>query len=303
MEVLKKINQLNSTPTSEINKNEIVQNQFNIKENVARYLGIILLIVVSIPLSRYISLKIISTFDTKSRNRIYIDLFAAVIRYGIIFISILVSFKIAKINTTAIFGALGIIGLGISLSFQQYMQDFVAGFFLIFFDYFRNGDLIESDDILGRVREFRLFSTTIETQKNNFHEIPNSVLWKNSFRNLSKQKSATLDIKFLVSNKNNLRDVIEFTKKTIRKHTTDKNPTVTLRNADRDDYGASILCYIKVAEDKYIYHLHNLPVQIRLMLQENNFILLDGFNSTDDGPRKNHYVKYQSHAIDPIIRV
>lgn len=115
-------------------------------------------------------------YNTHERNLIYLDLGLSILRYFILFIAIIISLKIIYVDTTVIFGALGVLGLGLSLAFQDYMKDFVSGLFMIFFDYFRSGDIISltfpnDKNLLGRIHEFRFFSTTIKERPNTLSEI------------------------------------------------------------------------------------------------------------------------------------
>lgn len=286
-----------------VSSNSTTKNGENLDRSIFRYLSTFFIIASSIPLSRFLSQFILRKVSSNSRNKIYLDLLVSILRYTIIFIAIIVSLKLINLDTTAVFGALGIVGIGISLAFQQYMKDFVAGFFLIFFDYFRNGDLIEVNNILGNVREFRFFSTSIESKRNSIYDIPNSALWNNNFRNLSRTKKTTLEIQFLVSNRNNLKDIVEVTTQAIRKYTDDKNPIVTFLPGK--DFGTIVSCYILVTPDKYMHYLHSLPVKIKFLLQENNFIFLDGVESSNRFNKReiihNDLPKYRSQSIDPII--
>jgi len=279
-----------------------------------RVLVAIIITISSIPISRVVSNNIKSATrnatnnnkNTHNRNLIYLDLGLSAFRYFILFIAVIISLKIIYVDTTVIFGALGVLGLGLSLAFQDYMKDFVSGLFLIFFDYFRSGDLISvslpnGKNLLGIIHEFRFFSTTIEERPNALSEIPNSQLWSSNLTNISRLEKFELSFKINISNKNNLRDVTNVIKSTLINHKLsqekDFNKIVILFQDDQYK-GTTLECRVPVLSNYYTEALETIPRDVRYVLQKHSFIfnesILDSKKSTGD-------MQYRNAFIAPII--
>ena len=282
-----------------------------------RILCAIILTISSIPFSRFVSRKIKSAIknntknskDSNQKNMIYLDLTTSILRYTILFVAIITSLKIIYIDTTVIFGTLGVFGLGLSLAFQDYMKDFVSGLFLIFFDYFRTGDIIRvtlpgEKDILAQIHEFRFFSTTVTEKENVFSEIPNSQLWSSSFTNITREKTTNLSFKINISNKNNLKDVTNILKHFLARHelSKEKNPNNISIIFENDKYkgnGTILECRVPVISQTYLTSFEIIPRDTRYELQKHSFLVND--NSFTSYPHTQSDIQYKSAFITPII--
>lgn len=279
-----------------------------------RVIVAIIITISSIPISRFVSNNIKSATrnatnnnkNTHKRNLIYLDLGLSVLRYFILFIAVIISLKIIYVDTTVIFGALGVLGLGLSLAFQDYMKDFVSGLFLIFFDYFRSGDLISVNlpngkNLLGIIHEFRFFSTTIEERPNSLSEIPNSQLWSSNLTNISRLEKFELSFKINISNKNNLRDVTNVIKSTLINHRLsqekDFNKIVILFQDDQYK-GTTLECRVPVLSNYYTEALETIPRDVRYVLQKHSFIFNE---SIHDSKKSTGDMQYRNAFIAPII--
>tara|TARA_Y100000389_G_scaffold86216_1_gene82943 strand:+ start:1684 stop:2586 length:903 start_codon:yes stop_codon:yes gene_type:complete len=279
-----------------------------------RVIVAIIITISSIPLSRFVSNNIKSTTinarnnnNTHERNLIYLDLGLSMLRYFILFIAVVISLKIIYVDTTVIFGALGVLGLGLSLAFQDYMKDFVSGLFLIFFDYFRSGDLISltlsnGKNILGRIHEFRFFSTTIEERQNVLSEIPNSQLWSSNLTNVSRLEKFELSFIINISNKNNLKDVTNVIKNTLINHklSQEKNYNNIVIFFKDDQYkGTTLECRVPVLSNYYMQALETIPRDVRYELQKHSFIFND--LSIHNSKKSTGDIQYRNAFTTPII--
>lgn len=279
-----------------------------------RVLVAIIITISSIPISRFVSNNIKSATrndtnnnkNTHKRNLIYLDLGLSILRYLILFIAVIISLKIIYVDTTVIFGALGVLGLGLSLAFQDYMKDFVSGLFLIFFDYFKSGDFISvslsnGKNLLGRIHEFRFFSTTIEERPNALSEIPNSQLWSSNLTNISRLEKFELSFKINISNKNNLRDVTNVIKSTLINHKLsqekDFNKIVILFQDDQYK-GTTLECRVPVLSNYYMEALETIPRDVRYVLQKHSFIFNEFIH---DSKKSTGDMQYRNAFITPII--
>ncbi|WNY27187.1 mechanosensitive ion channel family protein [Methanolapillus ohkumae] len=85
-------------------------------------------------------------------------------------------------SSTILVGA-GVIGIVIGIAAQDTFGNIISGIALTFFQPFRVGDLITTDNVYGEVIDINLRQTTIKTSDNRLVIIPNSVLNKATVTN------------------------------------------------------------------------------------------------------------------------
>lgn len=234
----------------------------------------------------------------EKKNFIYIDFGFALLKYVIIFFAFIASLKIVNLNISFVFGALGILGLGVSLALQDSMKDFVAGLFLIFFNYFGTNDTVRIDDVVGRIQQFRLFSTTVLSSDNIRIEVPNSQIWKHKFINYSRRKYVNFIFTMNISNGNDLDNLVQTMIEFLKKHRVNEDPhatRVTLENDVNLRGDLRMSCVVTILSDKYEETVYVLPVEARIALQKNNFVLSD----SQAVPQQD--LQYKSGFVDPIV--
>ncbi|HRD39459.1 MAG TPA: mechanosensitive ion channel, partial [Bacteroidia bacterium] len=67
------------------------------------------------------------------------------------------------VDTTSLVTLVGAAGLAIGFALQSSLQNFTAGFMLIIFKPFKNGDLVELTNTIGIVEKINIFSTTLRS--------------------------------------------------------------------------------------------------------------------------------------------
>jgi len=103
------------------------------------------------------------------------------------------------INTAAIVGAAGVIGIAVGFAAQTTVSSFISGFFLISEKPFQVGDSIRVDGIQGEVLSVDVLSVKLRTFDNLFVRIPNETLFKSNLVNLSRFPIRRLDVTFAVT--------------------------------------------------------------------------------------------------------
>lgn len=141
---------------------------------------------------------------------------------GLIF-SFMLPLKASGIDITALLGAAGIaagiITAAIAFASQTSISNFLSGVFLIAEKPFVVGDYVSLNDTLGEVLSIDLLSVKIRTKDNILVRIPNEMLLKSQFRNVTRFPIRRFDIKLRVSFTEDLRKV-----KTILMETAKQNP-------------------------------------------------------------------------------
>lgn len=115
--------------------------------------------------------------------------------YAMLFITVA---GMVGIETTSFIAILGAAGLAIGLALQGSLQNLAGGVMILLFRPFKVGDLIESGEGLGFVKEISVFVTFLETFQNKTVIVPNSILSSNTVTNYSTKGNVRADIPFAI---------------------------------------------------------------------------------------------------------
>lgn len=150
--------------------------------------------------------------NISNKKKTIIKLINNIIKYIILLIIILVILQINGINVTSIIAGLGIISLVAGLALQDALKDIIMGFNLIFDNYFSVGDVIQLDNITGKVLELGIKATKIK-------DIYTNSILTISNRNIDKAivLSDWLDIDIPLPYENTIKDIEKVINKIIDK--------------------------------------------------------------------------------------
>lgn len=145
-----------------------------------KILLIIILMLVSLRIARIISRKIFSVFqreesDIESQKRI--DTLSSVLRYimniTIISLSLVIILSELGVQIGPILAAAGVLGLAVGFGAQSLVQDLISGFFILFEDQIRVGDVVQVSGKGGLVEKINLRMTILRDLAGNVHYIRN----------------------------------------------------------------------------------------------------------------------------------
>jgi small conductance mechanosensitive channel len=111
------------------------------------------------------------------------------------------------IQTTSFIAILGAAGLAIGLALQGSLANFAAGFLLIIFRPFKEGDVIEAAGVTGKVDVIQIFTTTLKTPDNKIIIVPNAKLGSDNIINYSAQQTRRVDMVVGVSYDADIKEV------------------------------------------------------------------------------------------------
>jgi small conductance mechanosensitive channel len=80
------------------------------------------------------------------------------------------------VSLAPILGAAGVVGLAIGFGAQSLVKDYFTGFFILFEDQLRTGDVVKIDDIGGLVEDVTLRHVQLRDYDGNVHFIPNGLI-------------------------------------------------------------------------------------------------------------------------------
>ncbi len=103
-----------------------------------------------------------------------------VIRYliGVIVGAIAVMLVLAEVGVSLapILGAAGVVGLAIGFGAQSLVKDYFTGFFVLFEDQIRTGDVVKIADHSGLVEDITLRHVRLRDYDGNVHYVPNNLI-------------------------------------------------------------------------------------------------------------------------------
>jgi len=133
------------------------------------------------------------------------------VKYTGFVIAVFSLFSGIGIDTSALLGAAGIIGIAVGFAAQTTVSSFISGFFLLSEKPFQVGDVIRVDDILGEVLSVDVLSVKVRTFDNLYVRLPNETLFKSNLVNLTRFPIRRLDVQMNVTYRQDLeklRDVL-----------------------------------------------------------------------------------------------
>ena len=172
------------------------------------FLAALITIIIGVWASRRAS-KVVRDWLTRSDriDRTLAPILAALVRYAILTLTVVVTLGNFGVETTSIIAVLGAAGLAIGLALQGTLSNVAAGLMLLFLRPFKIGDWVEAAGVSGSVREIGLFTTIIDTFDNVYISVPNSAIWTSNIINHAKYGTRRLDLDIGVSYESSLDDV------------------------------------------------------------------------------------------------
>lgn len=136
----------------------------------------------------------------------------SIINYTVAIIGIIAILAIWGVNVLPALAGLGIVGLVIGLGAQKFIQDLIAGFFIIFEHHFDVGDVIEVQGFKGTVTDIGLKTTKIRNWRGEIRIFNNGEV--NTLINYSKNPSVAV-VLFQITYDQNIDKVTEILNKAL----------------------------------------------------------------------------------------
>ncbi|MDB6096591.1 MAG: MscS Mechanosensitive ion channel [Francisellaceae bacterium] len=143
--------------------------------------------------------SIVAKITLKRASAHHSMLLKRVVYYFVVLLFIMLSLKTLGVEVGTLLGAAGIGAVAISFASQTGMSNIISGIFLIIEKPFVVGDFIVINDTIGEILSIELLSINIRTRDNTLVRIPNELLLKSQFQNLSRFPIRRLDLTFRFS--------------------------------------------------------------------------------------------------------
>jgi small conductance mechanosensitive channel len=133
-------------------------------------------------------------------------------KYVLIVITIIMILSVFGVNTTGLVAILGAAGVAVGLAFKDTLGNIAAGIVMVLLRSYRKGDFIEFSSFMGTVKDFDLFTTSLETPDGVFISAPNASIWASPLKNYSRNSKRRMDFTIGIS----YTDSIETAYQTLR---------------------------------------------------------------------------------------
>ncbi len=138
-------------------------------------------------------------------DKILVDFIQSLVNALLLVFVIVAALDQLGVNTNSVIAVLGAAGLAIGLALQGSLQNFAAGFMLLIFRPFKDGDFVEAAGTSGVVEKIGIFSTTLRTGDNKEVIIPNGSIYSSNIINYSKRPTRRIDMIFSIGYHDDIR--------------------------------------------------------------------------------------------------
>ncbi|OHU86788.1 MULTISPECIES: mechanosensitive ion channel family protein [Pseudoalteromonas] len=248
-------------------------------KNVPNLIVAIIIFVLFLFLSSLIAKWSLKLLKRASNSVQVAGLLAAIIKLIVIAIGFFFALDIMGLSgaVASLLAGAGIIGLAIGFAFQDMTENLIAGVVMGIRKPFRVGDIVETSDTFGTVKQINLRNTLIENFYGQLHIIPNKMLFKHDLKNYSSTGKRRIEVAVGISYADDIdkaRDVIE---KAINEHEFVINKQETAVYASHfGDSAINLLVWFWIAypgNGNFMDIRHKAIVTINKALNENDILI------------------------------
>lgn len=158
-------------------------------QSVLTFLSVILIAQILIWIVRFILRKFLRNTNFSEGTRFMVMRLVRTVVYVVV---TLVALDTAGIDLTVFWASSAALLVGVGIGLQNFFNDVISGFVLLFEGGVRVGDELEVDGMMVRVERIDLRSTRVLTRYGNLIVIPNGLISGQSVRNFTQGENATL---------------------------------------------------------------------------------------------------------------
>jgi small conductance mechanosensitive channel len=185
--------------------------------------------------------------------------------YGILFVAVLTGLALVGVPIEALLGASLVIVIVLGIALQQSIANLAATIVFLLFQPFRLGELINTNGVLGTVKEIQFFSTVLVTGDNKEVTIPNAKIQGDNLSNYTRLGRLRIDFVFGVSYHDDLEKVKRVLYEILKadeRVLTDPAPIVFVQSLDDNSVALAARPWVK-SEDYWTLQW-DLPERVKL---------------------------------------
>lgn len=153
-----------------------------------------------------------------TRHNALLTLTTNVVYVLIILVALFIALGVLDLDktVTSLLAGAGIVGLALGFAFQDIAANFMSGIFMAVRKPFQEGDIIETQEKTGVVKEMNLRATVIRSFQGQYYIIPNKDVFQNTITNYSRLGKRRIDLEVGVSYGDDLEKVKRITLEAIK---------------------------------------------------------------------------------------
>jgi small conductance mechanosensitive channel len=171
--------------------------------------------------------------------------------YAIWVVGMMIALVFVGVPIDTVFFLLVAVLVVVGVALQQSLRDLAATINFIFFKHFEAGDLVETNGVLGTVREIELLNTTILKADQTLAVLPNGKIQENGLLNYSKMGILRLDSVVTISYEDDLLHAKEVLRKLLvedRRILDDPKPLIVVLALGENGVDIGVRPYVKAAD-------------------------------------------------------
>jgi len=165
-------------------------------------------------LTRKLANRVLNKFSNRAAVN---NLFTTIIHILTIGIGVVIALNVLQLERTitSLLAGAGILGLAMGFAFQDIAANFISGILMAFRQPIKVGDIIETNDYMGKVDKINLRVTVLRTFQGLNVLIPNRDVFQKPLTNYTKTNDRRIDLELGVSYADDLEKVKTLAEKTI----------------------------------------------------------------------------------------
>jgi small-conductance mechanosensitive channel len=181
-----------------------------------------LLLFVGLPATWALS-RWIRSYVTQAHNAQKGLVVGKLVFYPLLVVILVSVLKELGFSLAPLLGAAGILGIALGFASQTSVSNIISGFFLLAEEPFKVGDIIQVGDVTGSVLTIDMMSVKIRTFQNSMVRVPNEVLVKSQFTNVTRFPVRRVDIPVGVAYREDIGQV-----RSLLLELADQNPNILM---------------------------------------------------------------------------
>lgn len=205
---------------------------------------------------------------------IIINFLLSIARAGLLLLVFIAVLKQLGFETNSLVALIGAAGLAIGLALQSSLQNFAAGFMLIVFKPFKDGDFVELANTSGVVEKINIFSTTLRSADNKEITVSNGAIYGNTIVNYSSRNTRRIDLVVGISYESDLKKAKDLLKKIISEDTRIlKDPAPEVAVSELANSSVNFVVRPWVANAEFWNVKFDLTEKIKLTFDANGIVI------------------------------
>lgn len=195
---------------------------------------------------------------------------AAVVRYGVMVMVVVMALPQFGVSATSIVAVLGAAGLAIGLALQGTLSNIASGIMLVFLRPLRVGEYVEAGGVAGTVVNVGLFTTELKRFDGLYVSVPNSQIWSSHVINYSRNVTRRVEVLVGVAYDADLdraRQILLETARALPGVLADPAPEVVITSLNQSSVDMSVRAWVPAGD--YTKRWSQLNRSVKEVLESN----------------------------------